>query len=256
MNRVFTTWVAYALAVPAILSFAGCESTSQQSRGTATSSTTAKKTTATNEATVPIVKEELQVGKREVQEGTTRVKKHVVEKPVEKNMTLRDEEVRVERREANRPVKDADKAFQEQTIEMTETKEVPMVSKNARVTGEVALKKETEQRKETVRDTVRSTEVEVIDGGQGQASIADWSTYESDFRKNYQSTYANTGLEYEQVKPAYRHGYELAKTGRGSDWSSVEPQAKRSWEQEHKGAWDQYRDAVRYGWERAQRGKG
>lgn len=166
---------------------------------------------------MPIVKEDIQVGKREVQEGTTRVQKRTVEKPVERNVTLREENVRIEQREADRPVKDPEKAFQEQTIEMTETKEVPMVSKEAHVTGEVALKKEVQQEKETIRDSVRKTDVEVIEGGQQQANLPDWSTYESDFRKNYESTYANTGLEYDQVKPAYRHGYELAKTGRGSE---------------------------------------
>lgn len=137
---------------------------------------------------VPVIKDDIQVGKRDVQEGTTRVQKRTVEKPVEENVRLRDEDVRVERREANRPVKDPDKAFQEQTIEMTETNEVPMVSKAARVMGGVALQKEVQQKKETVRDTVRKTEVEVIEGAKEQASIPDWPTYESDFRNNYQST--------------------------------------------------------------------
>ena len=76
-----------------------------------------------------MVKEQMQVGKREVQEGTTKVQKRIVEQPVEKSITLKDENVQVEQRPANRPVKDPDKAFKEQTIEMTETKEVPMVSK-------------------------------------------------------------------------------------------------------------------------------
>jgi hypothetical protein len=186
------------------------------------------------------------------------VQKRIVEQPVEKSVTLKDENVQVEQRAANRPVKDPDKAFKEQTIEMTETKEVPMVSKEARQTGEVALKKDVQQQGETVRDTVRSTDIDIIKGGEQQASRADWSRYEPDFRKNYQSTYANTGLQYEQVRPAYRYGYVLANEpqGRASEWSSIESQAKTSWEQSHDGAWDQYRDAVRYGWERARRGQG
>lgn len=247
--------LSYLVMVSVLVGFAGCQSSNHESRRPATTLKSAK-TTSAQEQTVPIVKEDIRVGKREVQEGTTRVQKRTVEKPVERNVTLREENVRIEQREADRPVKDPEKAFQEQTIEMTETKEVPMVSKEAHVTGEVALKKEVQQEKETIRDSVRKTDVEVIEGGQEQANLPDWSTYESDFRKNYESTYANTGLEYDQVKPAYRHGYELAKTGRGSDWSTVEPQAKRSWEQDHKAAWDQYRDAVRYGWERAQEAKG
>src|SRR5688572_20773315 len=174
------------LAVPALLVLGGCESSGPQTRGTATQSTTASaQTTAATEATVPIVQEDLKVGKREVSEGTTRIQKRVVEQPVEKNITLKEEDVRVERRAANRPVEDADKAFRNETIEMTETKEVPMVSKEARVTGEVALKKDTQERRETVRETVRSTDVEVMEGGQQEARMGEWSSYEPEYRKNY-----------------------------------------------------------------------
>ena len=241
---------------------AGCES-SHDSRRTARSAdqqatTASSKATSSQEIKVPVVKEELQVGKRQVQEGTTKVQKRIEEKPVEKSVTLKDENVRVGQRAANRPVKDPDKAFKEQTIEMTETKEVPMVTKEARQTGEVALKKDVQQQRETIRDTVRSTDIDIIKGGDEHAALTDWARYEPDFRKNYQSTYANTGLQYEQVQPAYRYGYQLANEmqGSASDWSSIESQAKTSWEQNHDGAWDQYRDAVRYGWERARRGQG
>jgi uncharacterized protein (TIGR02271 family) len=263
VERLLNKVSPYMFVAPLVLSLCvGCES-SHDSRRTARTAnqqptTVFSKTASSQEVTVPVVKEELQVGKRQVQEGTTRVQKRIIEKPVEKSVTLKDENVQVEQRAANRPVKDPDKAFKEQTIEMTETKEVPMVTKEARQTGEVALKKDVQQQQETIRDTVRSTDIDVIKGGEQQASRTDWSRYEPDFRKNYQSTYANTGLQYEQVRPAYRYGYELANDpqGRASDWSSIEPQAKTSWEQNHDGAWDQYRDAVRYGWERARRGQG
>lgn len=261
-NR-FSPYVSCVLVAPVLLSLGvGCESShgSRQTARMAGQQQTAAstKTASSQEVTVPVVKEQMQVGKREVQEGATRVQKRIIEKPVEKSVTLKDENVRVEQRSANRPVKDPDKAFKEQTIEMTESKEVPMVTKEARQTGEVALKKDVQQQKETIRDTVRSTDIDVINSGDQEAGLTDWSRYEPDFRENYQSTYANTGLQYEQVRPAYRYGYQLAKEpqGRGSDWSTMEPQAKSSWEQDHNGAWDQYRDAVRYGWERAHRGQG
>ncbi len=54
-----------------------------------------------------------------------------------------------------------DGAFQERNIEMTETSEVPVVEKEARVTEEVVVKKTSDQRTENVEDTVRRTEVEV-----------------------------------------------------------------------------------------------
>lgn len=256
---------SYTLAVPILLTaLPGCESTSQQRSSSQPSSqtqsrVTSSKTTSTqNSTSMPIIEERMQVGKREVQGETTRLQKRTVEKPVEQQVTLHDENVRVERRSIDRPVTDADKAFQDKTIEMVETKEVPMVSKQSRVTGEVALKKDMQERTETVGGTVRSTQVDVIRADDQQASVQDWSTYEPDFRKNYQSTYANSGLEYEQVQPAYRYGYDLARdpnTG-GTEWSSIERKAKQSWERDHQGTWDQYRDAVRYGWERTRRSRG
>ena len=44
---------------------------------------------------------------------------------------------------------------------MSATSERPVVSKEARVTGEVALRKRTGEREEVVRDTLRRKDVEV-----------------------------------------------------------------------------------------------
>jgi hypothetical protein len=125
----------------------------------------------------------------------------------------------------------------------------------ARVPGAIALKKDMQQRKETIRDTICSTDVEVIRPRPERASLQESSDTESDFRENYQSVYANAGLDFEQVEPAYRYGYELARDprGGGSDWSAIEPHAKQTWKEHHQGSWDQYRGAIRYGWERARR---
>ena len=95
-----------------------------------------------------------------------RVRTRVIEKPVEEQVRLREERVRVERRPVNRPVTEADlAAFREGTIEITERAEVPVVDKQARVVEEVAVGKEVGERTETVRDTVRRTEVEVDEKG-------------------------------------------------------------------------------------------
>jgi len=261
------------LTMPILMAFsAGCQTADvpvQSSRSADQSQQTQRQQTAQRqqsqsasakqrEASVPIVQEELQVGKREVKEGTTRIKKDIVEKPVEKQVQLRDEEVKVERRSMDRPVKDPEKAFQDKTIEMTETKEVPMVKKEARQTGEVVLKKESGQHTETVRDTVRETQVDVQESGMEQASIGDLSAYEADFRRNYESNYADSGLSYDEYRPAYRYGYDLAKDPRYSNknWDSIEPQAKRNWEEGGKGSWNKYEQAIKYAWQRARQGKG
>jgi stress response protein YsnF len=73
------------------------------------------------------------------------------------------ERVEVERRPADRGLHSVEDAFQERTIEMEEHREEPVVSKEARVKEELVVKRDVEQRTETVSDTVRSTEVEVED---------------------------------------------------------------------------------------------
>lgn len=114
------------------------------------------------QAAIPVVEEELQVGKRVVEQGGVRVRSRVVERPVEESIRLREERIRVERRPVDRPLTAADAdAFREGSFELTERAEVPVVAKEARVVEEVAVGKEVEEHTETVRDTVRSTDVDV-----------------------------------------------------------------------------------------------
>jgi uncharacterized protein (TIGR02271 family) len=114
------------------------------------------------EQAIPVVEEELQVGKREVEKGAVRVQSHVTETPVEEQVRLREEHVHVERRPVDRPLAGADAAaFQDKTIEMHESAEQAVVSKQARVVEEVVVGKEATERTETVRDTVRRTDVDV-----------------------------------------------------------------------------------------------
>jgi hypothetical protein len=52
------------------------------------------------ETAIPVIEEELQVGKRQVEAGRVRVRSDVVETPVQESVALRDEHVSVERRPA------------------------------------------------------------------------------------------------------------------------------------------------------------
>jgi uncharacterized protein (TIGR02271 family) len=118
------------------------------------------------EEVIPLGEENIEIGKRTVDRGTTRVRRYVVETPVERDVTLHGERVTVERR---RPVDPAvtGQTFEERTVEVQETEEVPVVEKTARVVEEVAIRKEETERTETVRDRVRREEVEVT-GKDGQ----------------------------------------------------------------------------------------
>ena len=118
------------------------------------------------EVVVPIIEEELQVGKRQVQSGGARIHTDVIETPVEQSVNLREEHVTVDRHAVDRPVTAGDTAFKDQNYEITETSEVPVVAKTARVVEEVVIGKTATDRTETVSDTVRRTDVEVeeLDG--------------------------------------------------------------------------------------------
>jgi uncharacterized protein (TIGR02271 family) len=173
---------------------------------------------------IPVVEEQLQVGKRAIQTGGVRVHSHVTEKPVEEQVQLREEHVRVERRPADRPVSEGDNAFRERTVEVSERREEPVVRKEARVVEEVIVDKDVKQRSETIRDTARRTDVDVEQAGRGDQS-------------EFTDTFAR----------------ELAadQRYRGRDWDSLEPEVRRSFEQRHPGRkWDEHSSSVRSHYER------
>jgi stress response protein YsnF len=117
---------------------------------------------STTNRSIPIIEENLQVGKREVETGGVRLNSRIVERPVEEHLRLREEHVNVQRNAVNRPATETDlNTFREGSIELTEHAEVPVVNKEARVVEEITFGKEVTERDEVVRDTVRKTEVDV-----------------------------------------------------------------------------------------------
>lgn len=212
-------------------------------------------TTAAREGqAIPVVREELKIGKRAVLKGGVRVYSRVIDEPVQETVRLREEQVRVDRTPVNREATAADlKPGQEQVFEVKEYSEEPVVSKQARVVEEVRIRKDATERTETVRDSVRHTEVNVenVEGGNasagarqsspttartttnagGPSSIAGSPTYEGtgatgtaagtalganeeDFRRHYTSTYGNAGEGYDTYRPAYNYGYQMANDPR------------------------------------------
>lgn len=114
------------------------------------------------EIALPVVEEQLEVGKREVERGGVRVQTRVTETPVEENIQLRDERVHVERRPVDYTFHGTEsEAFQESIVEIKEAYEELIVKKKARVVEEVVVGKDVEQHTETVRDTLRRTDVDI-----------------------------------------------------------------------------------------------
>jgi len=132
------------------------------------------------EERIPIVEEQLQVGKRTVSRGGARVRSYMEEVPVEESVNLREEHVSVERRPVDQRLGAAnlkdDSLFRDRTIEMTETAEEAVVGKEARVTEELVVSKTATERTEQVHDTVRHTEVDVDEGLTG----SDRSSFDRD----------------------------------------------------------------------------
>ena len=203
--------------------------------------------TTTDQTRIPIVEEELKVGKREVQRGGVRVFRRMTERPVHEQVQLREEHVRVTRHAVDKPATEADMAaFKEGSVELRETGEEAVVSKTARVVEEVVVGKEVTQRTEQVNDTVRRTEVDVEQLGASGGT-------DDDFRRHWQSTYGTSGGTYEDYDAAYRYGSTMAGSDRYKNykWNDVEPQLRSDWESNHPGStWDKVKDAVRYGAER------
>jgi len=194
---------------------------------------------------LPVVEEKLKVGKREVERGGVRVFSHVSERPVEEQVTLREEHARVERRPVDRPASEADLAtFKEGTIEVRERAEEAVVSKQPRVTEEVVVGKDTTERTETIRDSVRRTDVDVEQVGRGR------TTADAAYREHFESTYGSTGAKFDEYAPAYQYGNSLAERYRGREWDSIESDVQRDWERSNPSrAWDRFKAAIRHGWE-------
>ncbi|KGF82912.1 hypothetical protein IA69_04050 [Massilia sp. JS1662] len=82
----------------------------------------------------------------------------------------------------------------------------------------------------------------------------DDSTY---YHTHYESTYAASGTDFNDVAPAYRYGNEMRSTDtyRDRDWDDVEHDLKKDWHSKYgtdaePSTWERIKAAVRHGWER------
>jgi uncharacterized protein (TIGR02271 family) len=187
-----------------------------------------------------VVKENLNVGKKAVESGGVRVRSYVTDKPVQEQVQLREEHVDVQRRPVDRPADpNSLQTFKEGTIDVSERKEVPVVTKEAHVVEEVVVGKSTTERTETITDNVRETHVDV------QPLDFDNQRWSNEFSTRYPNE------RYQDYEQAYRFGHQIGNDQRwsSSDWATVEPQARQQWESRNPSTWDRYREHVRNAWE-------
>jgi len=198
---------------------------------------------------ISVVGEELVVGKREIEVGGVKVTSHVVEQPVSQDVQLREEHVRVERQAVDREIDPQDADFRDQTIEMIEHAETPVVGKRARVIEEIKLRKDIEQRTENVKGTVRKMDVDVQQlGSRGREFDS------SEYRPHYEQLGVkdDAGFDYDQYEPAYKFGHEMREDSRftGDKWEEVEPKARDAWEAKNPNTWERFKASVRHAWDR------
>ena len=228
--------------------YGGQDVDDQPVRATSLAGKTASSTESQG-GSVPIVQEEMTVGKRQVQRGGVRVYSHLVETPVQENIRLHEEHVNVDRHTTNRPASEADfAAFKEGTIELTETAEEAVVSKSARVVEEITVGKQSSESTQTIRDSVRHTEIEVEQLASKTPNSSAYS--DSDFRNHFAANYGTTGKQYDAYAPAYQYGHTLAGDPRYSsnNWSDVEANAQKDWASKGTGKWEDFKGAVQQGW--------
>jgi uncharacterized protein (TIGR02271 family) len=169
---------------------------------TGASASTGQAGNIVEEQRIPIVEEQLVVGKREVNRGGARIRTYVREVPVHEQVSLREEHVSIERHPVSETVSSADlnrgDMFQERSIEMTETAEEAVVAKQAKVREELVVRKTAEEHVETIDDTVRRTEVEVDEGIAGSGERSAFGSFGTASTGSGRTEGGTSGSDYER----------------------------------------------------------
>jgi uncharacterized protein (TIGR02271 family) len=143
--------------------YAGTDTTDYAGQSSGYAGTSGETLTDEGEVNVPVSEEELQVGKRQVEAGTVRLRKVVRTEHQEVPVELRREDVEIERVPASQATDVPESAFQEREIEVPVSREEAVVGKEAHVTGQVRVQKTVDTETQTVGDEVRREDVQVDD---------------------------------------------------------------------------------------------
>jgi len=119
------------------------------------------KLAGTHEEVLRLAEEQLEVGKRMVETGKTRIRRFVTEREVSADVTLHEEHAELLRRAVTDRVNVGDIDWADRTIEVVETAEQALVNKTARIVEEVGLRVTGTDHVETVHDKVRRQQVEI-----------------------------------------------------------------------------------------------
>jgi hypothetical protein len=83
--------------------------------------------------------------------------------------------------------------------------------------------------------------------------------YDDEFRRDFETRFGKQkDTKYETYGPAYQYGYRMASDERYREkrWDEVESTLRADYERTNAGSkWEQFKDAVRHGWDKATRRK-
>ncbi len=207
----------------------------ESSKGAAPATTAKKNTETEREWTIPIVKEELHIGKRAVERGGVRVTVHAKETPITQDIRLHETHVDIERRPANRAITNTEVAsLRDRVLEVDELAEELVVEKQARVIEEVIIKRHSNDRVETVRGAVREDQVAVE-----KLDAADLGRFYAHFDRE------QLDGNFEDYLPAYRYGDQL-RAAKFASWQDAERDGRTRWESVNPGTWARFEKAIRY----------
>lgn len=210
------------------------------------------------------IEEEVITGTRVTPRGKVLIHTRIVEEPFEKEVSVHEQKVDVERQAVSRPATEEERRMLEEEkgekiYEFTETGEELVVTKEARVVGQVDVEREIEEHPQKVRGTVRRREIDVERAGADEKPVAGkaidegaitFENYDNSFQRHFQKTYAGQDAIYDNYRPAYRYGFDLANSARyqDKDWKDIESEVHKRWEDRNPGTWEDYKGAIYEGW--------
>ncbi|HXT11308.1 MAG TPA: YsnF/AvaK domain-containing protein [Candidatus Angelobacter sp.] len=148
---------------------AGYGGTAEQTQYTSGENTSAENMTAQNKTVIPLYKESLNVGTRQVDAGTVRIKKIVKTETVNQPVELRHEEVVIDREPASSAESSsASQPFQESETDIHLTREEPVIQKQIAPAGQIVVQKSSASEQQNVQAQVRRDDVAIVKEGNPQ----------------------------------------------------------------------------------------
>ena len=197
---------------------------------------------------VQAAEEELHVGKKRSETGGVRVEKETTEEDVQEQVSLREEDVNVERKQVDRDLHAGEDVFEDESFEVSETREEPVVEKKTKIREEVAISKDAEEHTETFEDTVRKEHINIENLNEQAQSR--FEQFEPQLQAHYKENYGDEDHDFSDYSRGYRYGMGLAENEQyhGKAWNDIEEDAGNQWESQEASSWDNFKEAVRFGW--------